>query len=235
MVYLKIVLTSVGSLVVLFVITKIIGNKQMTQINMFDYINSITIGSIAAEMAISDKENFLVPLIAMVIYGAVMVLITMLSNKSLKMRRFFEGCSIVLLDDNKIYMKNLKKAKLDLSELLVQFRVNGYFDISQIHAAYFEPNGMVSILPKENNRTITPKDMKLDVCQTKASVILILDGALLYENLEKSSVTEQWLIKQIKSQGASDIKDVALASLTDKKNLTVFVKNELKPDNDYFE
>ena len=235
LVYLKVILTSFGSLIVLFIVTKLIGNKQMTQINMFDYINSITIGSIAAEMATSDQENFLVPLIAMVIYGASVILITLLSNKSLKIRRFFEGSAIVLLDDSKIYMKNLKKAKLDLNELLAQFRVNGYFDVSQIHSAYLESNGMVSILPKENSRNLTPKDMKLDVTQTKACVILVLDGTLLKENLKESSVTEQWLTKQLKAQGAEEIKDVALASLTDKKNLTVFLKNDLTPDNDYFE
>lgn len=235
MLYLKIVFTSIGSVIALFVLTKMIGNKQMTQINMFDYINSITIGSIAAEMATSDQEDFLVPLIAMAIYGLSVSLITFITTRSIKLRRFFTGCSIILMDDNKIFMKNIKKAKLDLNELLVQFRVNGYFDISMIHSAYLEPNGMVSILPKEPYRAATPKDLQLQLQQSKACVILIVDGTLLRENLKFASVDEPWLMGQIRMHGAKTISDVALASVTDQKDLTVFIKNNEKPDNDYFQ
>lgn len=46
--FIKIILTSVGSIIALFFSTKIIGNKQMSELSMFDYINGITIGSIAA-------------------------------------------------------------------------------------------------------------------------------------------------------------------------------------------
>lgn len=234
MIYLKTLVTSFGSLVVLFVLAKVIGNKQMSQINMFDYINSITIGSIAAEMATSDDENFLVPLIGMIIYGLAAVLISILSEKSLKMRRFFSGGTITLMDDNKIYMKNLKKARIELSELLVQFRLNGYFDVSQIHSAYLESNGRISMLPKDSYRPIMPDDIDMRVHQSRACVILILDGALLRDNLEFASVNENWLIKQIQSQGADSISDVALASINEKKNLTVFLKINEKPTNDYF-
>lgn len=235
MLYIKVIFTSISSILVLFILSKIIGNKQMTQTTLFDYVNSITIGSIAAEMAIANDENFFVPLIAMVIYGLAAAGITLLTTKSLKLRRFLNGCSIVLMDDEKIYMKNLKKAKIDLNELLTQFRLSGYFDVSDIHSAYLEPNGMISILPKEKARTTTPKDMNLSPRQTKATVILIIDGKLLKNNLHFASVNEQWLISMIKSYGAESISDVALASVDSEKNLTVFLKNGQSPQNDYFQ
>lgn len=235
MIYIKAVLTSLGSIAVLFVLSKIIGNKQISQINMFDYINSITIGSIAAEMAIANDENFMVPLIAMVIYALAAALITVVTNKSLKMRRFFTGCSIVLIDDNKIYMKNLKRARIDMGELLTQCRLNGYFDISEIHSAYMEANGMISILPKEKSRAATPKDLNLSPSQTKAAVIVITDGQILERNLKHCNADKDWLMSQIKAQGAQTEKDVALASLDTDGTLTVFIKNNEEPDNDRFE
>lgn len=61
---LNIALTSIGSIIVLFLLTKLIGNRQMSELNMFDYINGITIGSIAAEMATSLEGDFLKPLLA---------------------------------------------------------------------------------------------------------------------------------------------------------------------------
>lgn len=85
---LNIALTSIGSIIVLFLLTKLIGNRQMSELNMFDYINGITIGSIAAEMATSLEGDFLKPLLAMIIYGVVTVLISILANKNIKLRRF---------------------------------------------------------------------------------------------------------------------------------------------------
>jgi uncharacterized membrane protein YcaP (DUF421 family) len=232
--YIKVILTSIGSILVLFLLSKIIGNKQMSQTTLFDYVNSITIGSIAAEMAISNDENFFVPLIAMVIYGFAAAGITVLTTKSLKFRRFLNGRCIILMDDDRIYMKNLKKAKIDLNELLTQFRLNGYFDVSDIHSAYLEPNGMISILPKEKARTTTPKDLNLSPKQTKATVILVIDGTLLENNLHFASVNRQWLESMLKTHGAENISDVALASVDSEKNMTVFLKNGQAPSNDYF-
>ncbi len=79
----KIILTSVGSIIALFFSTKIIGNKQMSELSMFDYINGITIGSIAAEMATSLDGKFYYPLTAIVIYTVIMWFISYLTEKIL--------------------------------------------------------------------------------------------------------------------------------------------------------
>ena len=99
---LNVALTSIGSIIVLFLLTKLIGNRQMSELNMFDYINGITIGSIAAEMATSLEDDFLKPLLAMIIYGVVTVLISILANKNIKLRRFLNGKTLVLYKNNRI-------------------------------------------------------------------------------------------------------------------------------------
>ena len=113
----KVLITSVVSIVVLFFITKAIGNRQMSQLTMFDYINGITIGSIAAELATS-LEEFTKPLTALIVYGLVSFLIAYITNKSIKIRRFVEGQALLLYDNGTIYEKNLMKAKLDIDEFL---------------------------------------------------------------------------------------------------------------------
>ena len=50
---LKSFLAAVGSIIIMFLLTKLLGNKQISELNMFDYITGISIGSIAAEM---DRE-----------------------------------------------------------------------------------------------------------------------------------------------------------------------------------
>ena len=58
---LNVILSSVGSVIVLFLLTKLMGKRQVSQLSLFDYINGITIGSIAAEMATSLQDDFLLP------------------------------------------------------------------------------------------------------------------------------------------------------------------------------
>ena len=74
---LKIIILSFGSFIVLFILTKLMGNREMAQLSMFDYITSITIGSITAEMATSLEDNFTEPLIAMLVYAIGSIVISM--------------------------------------------------------------------------------------------------------------------------------------------------------------
>ena len=129
---LHIILTSLGSIVVLFILTKLMGYRQMSQLSMFDYINGITIGSIAAEMATSLEDSVMPPVVAMIVYALVAILLSTLSEKSIFLRRFIVGKSIILLNNGKLYYKNLKKARLDLGEFLIQCRINGYYDLGQL-------------------------------------------------------------------------------------------------------
>lgn len=124
---LKVIVLSVVSEIVLFVLTKLMGNKEMSQLSMFDYIIGITIGSIAAEMATALESDYMQPLVAMVVYAIIAIIISVMCDKSLKARRFIYGNSLVLMDNGKLYRKNFKTAKLDLNEFLVQCRVNRIF------------------------------------------------------------------------------------------------------------
>lgn len=119
---LKIVALSFGSLIFLFILTKLMGNKEMSQLSMFDYIIGITIGSIAAEMSTALESDFMQPVVAMAVYAAVSIIISIFSYKSLKFRRIISGNSLILFDNGQLYRDNLKKAKLDLNEFLMQCR-----------------------------------------------------------------------------------------------------------------
>lgn len=120
----KIVALSLGSVIFLFILTKLMGNKEMSQLSMFDYIIGITIGSIAAEMSTALENDFMQPLVAMAVYAVVSIIISLLSYKSMKIRRLVSGNSLILLDNGEIYIDNLKKAKLDINEFLMQCRTS---------------------------------------------------------------------------------------------------------------
>lgn len=222
--FLKIVGTSISSIVVLFLMTKLMGNKQMSQLSMFDYINGITIGSIAAEMATALEGDYWQPLTSLVIYGAASFIISILCCKSVKMRRFMNGRALILLEGGKLYHKNLLSARMDVDDLLIQCRNNGYFNLADVETAILETNGKISFLPRSEARPLNPADMSITPEQEKIAANVIMDGKIMEGNLRFTGKDEAWLKKQLHSQGIGSVRDVFLATVDGSDKLSVYVK-----------
>lgn len=223
---LRVILTSLGSIAALFILTKLIGNRQISQLSMFDYINGITIGSIAAEMATSLEDDFLLPLTAMTVYAVVTALIAFVSCKSIKLRRIVSGRPRILYDNGKLFEINFKKSQLDINEFLMQCRNNGYFDISKLQTAILEPNGRISFLPLSGERPVTPTDMNLGVAGEKFLINIIIDGKILTDNLKHSGNDRKWLDEQLAAQGNPNISDIFLATCDFNNTLKIYKKGE---------
>ena len=205
--FIKVILTSLLSVAALFIITKIMGHKQVAQLDFFDYVSGITIGSIGAELA-TELEKPYKPLIALAIYGAVSLTLDFVTSKLPRTRKYINGTPTILFNDGKLYRANLKKAKIDLSEFSLMCREMGYFDLDEIQTAVFEHNGKISILPKSANRPATPEDLNLTVKSAQIGVEVIMDGRILGENLGRVGRNERWLEKQIKAQGFKDAGEI---------------------------
>ena len=207
---LYVILLSVFSLIVLFLLTKLIGYRQMSEMSMFDYISGITIGSIAAEMATSLDSSFLEPLT---------------TSKNMKIRRFISGSPYILFNDGHLYEGNFKKGHIDLSEFLVQCRLNGFFDLKELQTAILEENGRISFLAKSENRPASPSDLNLTPKKEWLLPTYVMDGEILYENLLHSGKDEEWLKKQLSAHGCKRLSDVFLATGNQQNTLNVYLKN----------
>ena len=214
-------LSSLLSIAVLFLLAKLMGTKQVSQMTMFDYVVGITIGSIAAELA-TELEAPAKPLTALVAYGAAAVAISVLTNKSPKARSVVTGKPLVLLEDGVIYRDNLKKARLDLNEFLTYCRIGGWFDLNQLQSAVLEHNGVVSFLPKEADRPATPADLNLNPKQSQVQMPFVMDGRLLEENIRQAGKEDAWVRRTLLQQGYRDEEDVLLAVWDGGEKLTVF-------------
>lgn len=214
-------LTTLLSILVLMGLAKLMGNKQVSQMTLFDYIVGITIGSAAAELA-TELEEPLKPLTATVIYGLAALAISVLTSKSIHARSAITGKPLVLLDSGVIYRDNLKKARLDLNEFLTYCRTGGYFDLSQIQTALLEHNGSVSFLPKEPYRPATPSDLDLAPKQSVVQIPFIMDGKLLPQNIQAAGKEASWVRRALLEQGYGDESQVLLALWDGGTKLTTF-------------
>ena len=217
----KVLLTSLLSVAALFFIAKIMGHKQISQLDFFDYINGITIGSIAAELATELEEPYK-PLIAMAVYGFSALSLSVITSKYPKTRKYINGTPTILMNNGKLYRENLKKAKLDLSEFMVMCRQQGYFNIGDIQTAVYEYNGQLTILPVSNKRPVNPNDLNLAVQPEYILTEVIMDGRILGENLQRMGLEEKWLQKQLTAQGYKSAREIFLGVCDEKNQLTLF-------------
>lgn len=234
---LKVACTALFSILELFLLAKWMGNRQMSQLTMFEYIIGITIGSIAAEMAVSGGgELFWPAAVSMAVYAAVAFFLSLITDKSIVCRRLITGRARILLYKGELYRRNFKRSHLDLSEFQMLCRNAGYFDLSQLACAVMESNGTISFLPKSGNRPATPQDLSLPVEEDGPLFVVIMDGKLLPQNLKACGVEAEWIKKQLKQQGVSTVEEALLATVNHKKELSVYrnVKSR-KTGKDMFE
>ena len=235
---LNVILLSLFSLIALFILTKLMGYRQMSEMSMFDYINGITIGSIAAEMATSLEKDWWLPLTAMVVYALAAIVLSYISVKSMAARRVISGKPLILMDHDIVDETNLNRQqfatidKIDLSEMLLQCRVNGYFNLSDLQTILLEPNGRMSFLPKSDKRPVIPEDMSMTPEQEFLVANVIIDGHIMERNLQHAGKDIQWLNKQMHAQNISNLREVLLATCDMNNQVTFYQKTHQEMTRD---
>ncbi|MFA5449653.1 MAG: DUF421 domain-containing protein [Clostridia bacterium] len=223
--YLELIIRILLSIIVLIVLARIEGHKQISQMTYYDYIIGITVGSIAATLCIDQEIPILHGVIGIVIFMMSGVLFSLIARKSIKLKRLLKGLPIFLIAKGEILYKGLKRARFDISDLLRELRNHGYFDISEINYAILEQNGVVSILPKGYARPAKTEELKLNVGDDKLKANLIIDGKVLDGNLNAMDKTRKWLDGELQKQKVDNINDVILGCLDETGEFTLFLKN----------
>ena len=218
-----------GSIAViyLFLVIKALGKKQISELNIFDYIIGLSLGNIAAEMTVNDDITIIEGLLSMTVYGIFSLFVSFITEKSIYARRLITGEPVIIMENGKISREQLKKCKIDINDLLQDARESGYFNISEINYAVMEPSGKISFLPKNKFHPITPNDMKVKVSDGGIIANLILDGILMEENIKSIGHDKEWLIKRLTKEGYNNIEELLLVTCDNKEKLTIYKNDEL--------
>lgn len=216
-------------LVILFFIAKMLGKKQVAQLNLFDYIIGITIGSIAADISLDIEKNLISGIVSLLLYGIISYIISKITMKSITLRRFLTGVPTILIEKGEIVESGLKKSKIDINDLLEEARIAGYFDINEINTAIMEINGSISFLPKEKEKPATKKDMNVSIKAGGMTANVIIDSNFMENNTKAIGKNKKWLDHELKVQGYNDYKNILLATVDSNCKVTVYEKN-VKPN-----
>ena len=197
--FLNICFRTILVLIILFFITKMMGKKQISELNFFDYVVGITIGSIAADISLDIEKDMIAGIAALFIYGGISYIISLVSIKSILARRFFIGVPTVLVEKGKI------------------------------NYALMEVNGNISFLPKEKEKPVTKKDMKIKCSNEGLTVNGIIDSKYMVNNMKAINKDKEWLDHELKVNGYDNYDNILLATIDNNYKVTIYEKN-VKPD-----
>lgn len=217
---------SLIAILILYIATRLIGKKQVSELSLFDYVIGISIGNFGAEMIINMDTPYIYGCIAIMTFGIVAYFVSIITMKSIKLRRLIIGTPTIVIQNGKILEQSLRKLKMDINDLLEQTRIGGTFDISEIEYAIVEANGKLTIMKKSMYNPVTLNDMKLKVQKKDLVANVIIDSKVLFNNLKNMNKTEEWLEQELKIKGYRDLDKILLATLDIYDKLIVYEKNQ---------
>ena len=218
--WLNVIVRSIAAIVFLFLITKLIGKRQLSQMTFFEYTVGIVIGEIAGFIATDMQGSLLNGFLSLTIFALFPILLGYLALKSKMVRNIVEGKARILIKDGKVLEDNLKKERMSTDELLEQLRLKNAFRVADVEFALMEPNGDVSVLMKSANSPLTPKTIGLEVSPETEPQTVIMDGTIMDESLATIGLNRNWLKTELAKQGIA-LENVFIGQVDAKGSLYV--------------
>lgn len=215
------ILRSTASFVLLIIMARILGRKALSQMTFFDFAVVITFGSVAANIGIGQDNSFHTAVTVLITIGLLGVLSGFVHIKSFRFRKIINSEPLVIIQNGVILDVNMRRGRVTINELNSMLRDKNIFNITDVHYAVLENSGTLSVLPKAESKPLTPKDMQIKPIEGGLTKDIIVDGVMMRENINSTSLTEAWLINELKQNAITDVKEVFYAGLASNGSLFI--------------
>ena len=195
---LLIFLRSIFLYIIVLVVMRFMGKREIGQLQPFELAISIMIADLAT-LPMADTgipiTNGIIPILGLLVMH---LLISLLNLKSIKLRAIICGKPSILIYRGKIDEKNLKKERFTINELEERLRGQNIFNFGDVEYAILETSGQITVIPKPNKRNTTPEDFNIMPEYEGICYDLVVDGIVMNENLKILNKDYKWLVKQLK-------------------------------------
>jgi len=199
---------------------RIMGKRQIGELQPSELVITIMLGDLASvpmqETSIPIL-NGIVPIVTLVFLE---VMLSLVSLKSKRIRKFISGEASVIIRDGQIDTNELKKLRFNIDDLLEELRGKDIVNIADVQIALLDTNGAFCVIPKAAKRPVTPEDLNIAPKEEELPYTVISDGKIIKDNLIKLGKEEKWLKKKIEQKNMS-VKDVMYAGLTNGGRLEI--------------
>lgn len=191
---------------------RIMGKRQIGELDVGDLVSTLLISEIAA-IPIDDPDiplfNAFVPILFIF---SLEVILSTLKNKSEKIKRCLDGEAVFIIYKGRLLQSALKNTRISINELLSSLRAQGVGDISDVEYALVEQNGSISVLEEG---------------KAKMAHSVIIDGEVIEETLGYLGYDDRWLRKELMKLGKS-CDEIFLMTVNDQGEINVIEKENKK-------
>jgi uncharacterized membrane protein YcaP (DUF421 family) len=214
---------TVGAFLVLFLLTRLMGRKQISQLTFFNYITGISIGAIAGSLSVDSSLKISSGMVSLLTWVGLTLIVGFIDMKSRKARKILIGEPVIVIKQGKVMERQLKKLRLDMDELNHLLRGKNIFSIQDVEYAILETNGEISVLLKEGKQPLKQENLPYQLSkqpQTPIPVQIIADGKMIDENLRQLNLNRSWVDDQLKHAG-TNLAEVFYAELQQDGSLYI--------------
>lgn len=222
--YISTALKSIVVFIILLILTRISGRKQISQLTFFDYVVGISIGSIAGNLVTDRNLNFYDGIIAILIWSIIPILVGLAAVKNITFRKLVDSEPLIIINKGIVEYKNMLKAHYNIGDLLMQLRDKDIFDITEVEFALLEPDGKLSVLKKSSYLNPTLKDLNIPSNYKGLMVDLIENGEILHQHLQLIQKNEVWLFDELRKKNIPSLKNILYAGYQTNGELYVAFK-----------
>ncbi|MCL2619703.1 MAG: DUF421 domain-containing protein [Defluviitaleaceae bacterium] len=207
--------------VILLLLTRLLGKKQLSQLTVFTYITGIALGSMASEMVMQKEVRIIDGLLALTLWSLLVLIIEWMSLKSPVARVLMDGQPTIVIKQGLILESALRKQRLNLDDLSMQLRLNQVFSIMDVEYAILEPNGALTVMKKSSKKPVTKEDMQILSEPAGLPSEIITDGKIVEKNLAELGYSREQLNAELRKQGVKDVKHIFYAELQQDRSLYI--------------
>lgn len=217
------------------ILSKLIGIKIISQMNFFDFIMGVSVGSMIAKIVIDKDHVVFSGITALLMFTLLTIATSYLNLKSYTARMIMNAKTLILIENGRIIDKNVRKLKITVNELMMKLREKDVFNLEDVQFAIMERNGQLSVLIKSNKKPATPYDMELNVKNSSLLNDIIIDGKIIDKNLKIAGIDKKWLQSEIKKKNINKIEDIFYAGVDKNKKLIISEKypNNFNPESKF--
>ncbi|GKU81831.1 UPF0702 transmembrane protein YetF [Niallia sp. NCCP-28] len=211
----------IGFIALLF-LTKVLGKTEITQITTFDFVSVLVLGELVGNALYDDKIGIPEILSAVGVWGFLIYLTELLTQKFRSSRSLLEGKPAIIINKGKIDYNEVKKNRLDLNQLQHLLRAKDIFSFSECYYAILETDGTISAMKKQMFSTPTKQDLNLPLQHTALPISVIMDGEIIQENLPFAQYDKDKLSQELKRLGIASHKEVLYAEW--QENMPLYIQ-----------
>lgn len=217
---------------IVILVVRLMGKKQISELQPYELVITIMVSDLSSLPMQDTRLPLLLCIVPIVTLLMIKIIISELQMRFDFFRCILDGTPCILIKHGKFHLKNMKKERYTVDNVLEELRESGYLDVSEIDYAILENNGNISFFPKADITPITKKDLNIIDDDKILPKILYIDDRIIHRSLHEIGKDEIWLKSELKKLNSPPIDELFLVMFNSDKTLFFQSKKFYDEGND---